>query len=391
MVAILFGAWLSYASGLVVLALAAYVVPYVYRPNFTWNKADPLVVGVLALLSIIVSWVGGRRRAAEGVLRDVNAELDQRVKQQTRNLKAVNRALRHRLAELESLYGTLPAGICFLDRQLRFVRINDKMAALTGAAARAHLGQSVRSMFPAGVADWLEPLFHRVLETGEEVAWREIDIPPASDQTGGRHWALACTLVRAEDNAALGLQVMIHDITERKTIELELAEANAALRAANHALSRANEDLGQFAYIAAHDLQEPLRNVVTLSQVVERRLAGNLDAQTEQHLRYLVKAGRRMSHLITDLLSYSQLAFGEPMREAPVDLNDIMRALMEEQAQAIRDSAGVSNGARCRASAGAMPTYTSFSGTWSITPSSTAGPTLRPTSAWTPTAAAAKG
>src|SRR5207245_6545604 len=91
------------------------------------------------------------------------------------------------LALLDTLLATAPVGFAFVDRDLRYVRINDSLAAMNAATPEAHLGRTVREMLPE-IADEIEPLHRRVLATGEPVLDVELTGAPSgpSDVTG--HW-----------------------------------------------------------------------------------------------------------------------------------------------------------------------------------------------------------
>jgi signal transduction histidine kinase len=104
--------------------------------------------------------------------------------------------------------------------------------------------------------------------------------------------------------------------TMRERILQELAatkEANAILQEHATELQRSNSELEQFAYIASHDLQEPLRKVASFSQLLQRRYASQLDARANQYIEFAVDGAKRMQALINDLLAYSRV--GRSARE----------------------------------------------------------------------------
>jgi PAS domain S-box-containing protein len=119
------------------------------------------------------------------------------------------------------------------------------------------------------------------------------------------------------------------DITERKRADVELAARAAALE-------RSNEELEQFAYVASHDLQEPLRTVASYTQLLERRIAGG-DAQAGEYARLINDGVHRMQNLITDLLAYSRIGRrAQPLQATPLAgaLDDALASL----AGALKDS-----------------------------------------------------
>jgi PAS domain S-box-containing protein len=137
---------------------------------------------------------------------------------------------------------------------------------------------------------------------------------------------------------------MVHDITELKRAELEIREMNESLenkvaeRTAE--LTRSNADLQQFAYVASHDLQEPLRNVASCLQLLEKKYKNNLDAKADQYIHYAVESSVRMKTLILDLLTYSRIGTkGKP--PLPVNCEQIVDQTVKNLRSAISETGAV--------------------------------------------------
>jgi PAS domain S-box-containing protein len=118
----------------------------------------------------------------------------------------------------------------------------------------------------------------------------------------------------------------------------ESTEAQNALRMANAELSRANEDLNQFAYSASHDLQEPLRMLVIYSQLLSRKYAGVLNCEAKEYLGYIVDGARRMDMLISDLLAYMQVVNTAQVPAEPVDAAKALQRVLASLAVSISES-----------------------------------------------------
>jgi two-component system, sensor histidine kinase and response regulator len=113
-----------------------------------------------------------------------------------------------------------------------------------------------------------------------------------------------------------------------RVAERELAAANQRLEAANRELARSNSDLQQFAFVASHDLQEPLRTVSSFAGLLERAVGTRLTGAEREYLRHMVKGVERMRVLIQDLLHYSQVG-QRPSSPEPVRLRAVLDMTLE--------------------------------------------------------------
>jgi PAS domain S-box-containing protein len=123
---------------------------------------------------------------------------------------------------------------------------------------------------------------------------------------------------------------IIRDVDEQKLAEKTLKDYAENLK-------RSNEDLERFAYIASHDLQEPLRNVVSFSQLLARRYRGKLNADADEYIGYIVEGGKRMQSLVQDLLEYSRV-HTKGQEFVPVNCEDVVDRVIQNLHTTIQES-----------------------------------------------------
>lgn len=247
---------------------------------------------------------------------------------------------------VESLHGAIGGGLDghlahhpdFIDRcaaLVRVINVNAATLALHNASsAEALLGNLEKTFTPASrqaFARQLVAIWNGETQLSVEGEVKTLDGAPRVVVV---HWRVT----PGHEDRLDRVLVALENVTERKAAEQALAASMEKLISTNHDLERMTE-------IAAHDLQEPVRGIVSFSQLLERRIGSTLDGETRDLLVYLKAAGHRMQDQVRGLLAYAQTApLGTPVE--PVELNDgLCRALEEMQGEIGRRSASVKAGA----------------------------------------------
>jgi PAS domain S-box-containing protein len=200
-----------------------------------------------------------------------------------------------------------------------------------GYSAEEMIGRPVSVLAPPDRAGEMPAILERI-KRGERVDHFE-SIRRGKD---GRLVNVSLTVSPMLDASGkiVGASKIARDITERALAEQAVAQ---------HAdrLARSNTNLQQFTYAASHDLQEPLRTVVTFTQLLADRYQGKLDADADEFMNYVISAATRMRQLITDLLNYSRTVHHEdvPLKEVP--LNDAVNLAAHNLQLAVEESGTV--------------------------------------------------
>jgi len=142
----------------------------------------------------------------------------------------------------------------------------------------------------------------------------------------------------AEVLARIGTHVTLYSLRQQLAAQNALLQQEISARAeVQSALQRSNTELEQLAYVASHDMQEPLRMVASYLQLVAQRYHGQLDADADEFIGYAVDGAKRMQALINDLLAYSRLGTKARPFE-PSDCNAILKTAISHLRVAIDDS-----------------------------------------------------
>jgi PAS domain S-box-containing protein len=191
------------------------------------------------------------------------------------------------LAQMEGRYRGLleaaPDAMVVVNPAGTIVLLNVQAERQFGYSRDELLGQQVTTIIPEGFAEQIG--------TGLELTALRKD---------GTEFPIELMLSPLQSPDGILVTAAIRDITTRKKADAHLLEKIADL-------NRSNEELGHFAYVASHDLQEPLRMVASYTQLLSRRYKGRLDADADEFFAFVVDGASRMQRLIQDLLAYSRV------------------------------------------------------------------------------------
>jgi PAS domain S-box-containing protein len=205
-------------------------------------------------------------------------------------IRAQSALAAQRLAQLEATYATAPVGLCVLDRELRFIRINERMAELNGVSVAAHIGRTVREIVP-DLAAKAEPMLRRILETGEPVLGMELTgetlAKPGAERTWVEHWFP----LRDASGEISGINVVAEEITEQK----RMAEALRRLEQL--------EATGRLAGGIAHEANNQMTVVLGAVHFLED---ADLPPRASQDLALIRQAATRTADVTRQLLAFSR-------------------------------------------------------------------------------------
>ncbi len=242
----------------------------------------------------------------------------------------VRKAADERLAQTEARYRGLleaaPDAMVVVNQLGEIVLLNLQAEKQFGYRRDELVGQQVTNIIPEGFA---ERIVSDDLRSAEDALAQQIGtgLELSALRKDGSSFPIELMLSPLVSDDGVLVTVAIRDISVRKAAAADLLQTVVELH-------RSNEDLAQFAYIASHDLQEPLRMVSSYTQLLARRYKGRLDSDADEFIAFAVDGASRMQRLIEDLLSYSRVgmkgadlrvtASEEALRQALLNLQGVI-------------------------------------------------------------------
>ncbi len=246
-------------------------------------------------------------------------------------------ALRRSELRFRALIECLPQRVFFKDRNSVFLFVNSIFAGDFGLKPEQLVGKSDLDFFPRELAEKYRADDKRIMDQHRAETIEEMNV--VGDMA--RYVEVVKAPVVDDTGEVMGLLGVFTDITERKMAEGTLKDFAARLE-------RSNRELQDFAYVASHDLQEPLRKVSVFGERLKAKCGEVLGDDGKDYLERMQKATARMQGLINDLLSFSRVTTkSQPF--VPVDLSEVLREVLTDLEARLEQSGG-------RVEAGPLPT-----------------------------------
>jgi len=267
------------------------------------------------------------------VLNEYNENLNKEIVERNK----VEKALAHKEKFSRLIMDNIPQFIYWLDKDFNFLGGNRTFIRYMKLEKNSDLlGRNLADFYLQGKAYESEmTLLKQVMET-EKTVYRKVSLSLPSLQFSQLWVERNFVPLRNDDGIVIGVLISGRDISDTVAKEKLLTNNAQKLGEYNEELKRSNKDLEQFAYIASHDLNEPLRMIGNFSGLLARRYKHNLDDDAIQYIDFIEDGVSRMSKLINSLLTYSRVGRKE-MTCREVNLNNLLEVKLLDLSEMIKE------------------------------------------------------
>jgi PAS domain S-box-containing protein len=232
-----------------------------------------------------------------------------KLKEQAEAMARQAEVLRKAELKFRSLLEAAPDAMVMCREDGEITMVNSQAEVLFGCGRSALVSRNIRALVPGW--DFQRPLERHVELGSLELQPGDIGLEMVAVRDNGSTFPVAISVRPLHTEEGVVITTVIRDITLRHKNEEQIRQLNATLEQRvmerTEALMQSNEELQRFAYIASHDLQEPLRTVSIFAQLLAKRWGGRLDGEADQFIRYIVDSSERMERMIHDLLDFSRV------------------------------------------------------------------------------------
>ncbi len=236
------------------------------------------------------------------------------------------------LQEIEDIYNSAPIGLCVLDTNLRWTRINEHLAEINGIAVADHIGRSVAELLPDVSAEAMLML-QGILNSGEAV--RNIPLSGTTPAQPGveRHWIESMIPMHDQYGQVIGINIVAEEVTQQRQSEERLQVLKQQAEEACEQAENANRFKSEFLANMSHEIRTPMTAILGYADLLESHLK---DPDNLQSVRTIKRHGRFLINLINDILDLSKIESGklelELVIDSPVDIIEQTLDMMQLQA-----------------------------------------------------------
>lgn len=231
--------------------------------------------------------------------------------------------------KFRALLDSAPDSMVIVGRDGKILMVNIQTEKLFGWTKDEMLGKEVELLIPNRFHQ-IHPQHRTNFFADPKVRGMGVGLELFGQKKNGEEFPVEISLSPLKTNEGIIVSAAIRDITDRKKSEAEIKQKSEEL-------ARSNKELEQFAYVASHDLQEPLRIITSYVQLLDKKYKDKLDADANDYINFTVDSAKRMRILINDLLTYSRVTT-QPKFFGEIDCNEVLSAVLENLKTSIHET-----------------------------------------------------